>query len=581
MRRLLSRRARRAEPARAAGGADHGEEVTALDTGADPALTRLADAILIPPFPGVSAPGRILEALSRGLAGVTLFGPNIAAPDQVAALTLALRSAAAGSPDPVIAIDEEGGDVTRVAYHDGSPYPGNAALGAVDDISLTRAVYQAIGADLAALGINFDLAPCADVLGCGGQPGRRHPLVRRGHRPGVAAHGRRGDRPAGRGRGRVHQALSRPRPDRLRIRTRPSPPSRVAWPSCASVTCRPSPPRSRPGSSPSCRATCACPNSPATCPPPCPAAARGRAAAGRTRVHRRDRLRRAGDAGDQGHVRCAPGRRAGRSGGHGLCCAWAATATRRSTWRSGRRWSRRFGTERSPETRLEEAADRVARLRGGLARTRSLRSVRGFRWLAGMVADGVGLDGGAPGGVGVRTAVRAAPAADHRGGTAGEHRGGAVRVGPGPVGAGRERPAGQDGDARRGEGILGAAAGRSLVAVVRDAHRDRQHALSGRASCSRRGPMRSWWRWACRDGSRRRARRTWPRTAPPGPARRPPPSCSGWPGSGRTRVDANGAEARPAGRAQEAGQLAGGAGGGGGSDGTRSVSRFLLKTMMV
>ena len=123
---------------------------------ADPVLTRLADAILIPPFPGASAPRWILDALSRGLAGVTLFGQNISAPDQVHALTAGLRAASAGA-DPVIAIDEEGGDVTRVAYSDGSPYPGNAALGAVDDTVMTRAVYRAIGADLAALGINFNL----------------------------------------------------------------------------------------------------------------------------------------------------------------------------------------------------------------------------------------------------------------------------------------------------------------------------------------------------------------------------------------------------------------------------------------
>ena len=136
---------------------------------ADPVLGRMADAILIPPFPGTVAPGWMLDALSRGLAGVTLFGQNIAAPGQVIALTAALRAAAAGD-DPVIAIDEEGGDVTRVAYADGSPYPGNAALGAVDDTALTRSVYQAIGADLAALGINFDLAPCADVLGAADSP---------------------------------------------------------------------------------------------------------------------------------------------------------------------------------------------------------------------------------------------------------------------------------------------------------------------------------------------------------------------------------------------------------------------------
>ena len=136
---------------------------------ADATLTRLADAILIPPFPGSSAPRWILEALGRGLAGVTLFGQNISTPDQVTALTASLR-AAGTADDPVIAIDEEGGDVTRVAYADGSPYPGNAALGAVDDTFLTRSVYQAIGADLAALGVNLDLAPCADVLGAADSP---------------------------------------------------------------------------------------------------------------------------------------------------------------------------------------------------------------------------------------------------------------------------------------------------------------------------------------------------------------------------------------------------------------------------
>ena len=97
------------------------------------------------------------------------FGQNISAPDQVRALTAGLRAASADA-DPVIAIDEEGGDVIRVAYSDGSPYPGNAALGAVDDTGLTRSVYQAIGGDLAALGINFDLAPCADVLGSADSP---------------------------------------------------------------------------------------------------------------------------------------------------------------------------------------------------------------------------------------------------------------------------------------------------------------------------------------------------------------------------------------------------------------------------
>jgi beta-N-acetylhexosaminidase len=126
----------------------------------DPAVGALADAILIPPFPGTTAPRWLLNALGRGLAGVTFFGPNVVG--DTPALTASLRAAA--PVEPVIAIDEEGGDVTRVAYASGSPYPGNAALGAVDDAALTRAVHAAIGADLFRLGINTNLAPDADVL---------------------------------------------------------------------------------------------------------------------------------------------------------------------------------------------------------------------------------------------------------------------------------------------------------------------------------------------------------------------------------------------------------------------------------
>jgi beta-N-acetylhexosaminidase len=214
---------------------------------ADPALTRLAEAILIPPFPGRSAPRWILEALGRGLAGVTLFGQNISTPEQVSALTASLR--AAGQPEPVIAIDEEGGDVTRVAYADGSPYPGNAALGAVDDIAATRAVYQAIGADLAALGVNFNLAPCADVLDAADSPavgtrsfGMDTALVSRHTAAAVT--------------GLQDAATAGPGP----IATRPSPPSTAAWPSSGAATCRRSRPRSRPAPSPSCPATCGSPS---------------------------------------------------------------------------------------------------------------------------------------------------------------------------------------------------------------------------------------------------------------------------------------------------------------------------------
>ena len=129
-------------------------------TTADPALGRLADAVLIPPFPDGVVPGWIREALGDSLAGVTLFGPNVEDRTQLGRLVASLRSAAT---EPVIAIDEEGGDVTRLSHQTGSDYPGNAALGAVDDVELTRSVYAALGDDLAAVGINLDLAPAVDV----------------------------------------------------------------------------------------------------------------------------------------------------------------------------------------------------------------------------------------------------------------------------------------------------------------------------------------------------------------------------------------------------------------------------------
>ncbi|GAA3339962.1 glycoside hydrolase family 3 protein [Amorphoplanes nipponensis] len=126
----------------------------------DPGLRRLALRTLLAAFAGTTAPDWAARLLTEGLAGHTLFGTNIAEPAQVGLLTAGLRTV---RRDVLLAIDEEGGDVTRLAHRTGSPYPGNAALGAVDDPDLTRTVYAAIGADLAAVGINLDLAPTADV----------------------------------------------------------------------------------------------------------------------------------------------------------------------------------------------------------------------------------------------------------------------------------------------------------------------------------------------------------------------------------------------------------------------------------
>lgn len=124
-------------------------------------LGQLARAVLLPSFPGSVAPDWLLAELDRGLGGVTLFAinGNVADLESLAGLTAQLRANA----DPIITIDEEGGDVTRLAHATGSPYPGNAALGAVDDVGLTEEVYASLGAELAGVGVNLNFAPSIDV----------------------------------------------------------------------------------------------------------------------------------------------------------------------------------------------------------------------------------------------------------------------------------------------------------------------------------------------------------------------------------------------------------------------------------
>jgi beta-N-acetylhexosaminidase len=119
-------------------------------------LERLAAATLFPGFPGTEPPDWIRRLAERGLGGVVLFARNVGEGDLPGLLH-------AERPDLLVALDEEGGDVTRLEARTGSSYPGNAALGAVDDVELTRAVAAALGADLRAAGIDLDLAPVADV----------------------------------------------------------------------------------------------------------------------------------------------------------------------------------------------------------------------------------------------------------------------------------------------------------------------------------------------------------------------------------------------------------------------------------
>ncbi|MGH3425437.1 MAG: glycoside hydrolase family 3 N-terminal domain-containing protein, partial [Nocardioidaceae bacterium] len=122
-------------------------------------IAHLAHAVLMPGFVGPKAPGWLLDAVGNGLGGVCYFGHNVESPDQLRMLSEAIHAAGPA----LVAIDEEGGSVTRLYARDGSPHVGPAVLGRADDPGLTAAVARLIGREVRAAGVDVDLAPVVDV----------------------------------------------------------------------------------------------------------------------------------------------------------------------------------------------------------------------------------------------------------------------------------------------------------------------------------------------------------------------------------------------------------------------------------
>ncbi len=127
---------------------------------------------------GVDTPAEMVTKYRLG--GVILVGfsaddptsanqvtTNVDNPRQVHELTTGLRKAAgklpAGPAPFLIGTDQEYGVVTRIT--DGvTLLPSALAVGAAGDPALTESAWRAAGAELAAMGINMDFAPVADVL---------------------------------------------------------------------------------------------------------------------------------------------------------------------------------------------------------------------------------------------------------------------------------------------------------------------------------------------------------------------------------------------------------------------------------
>lgn len=116
-----------------------------------------------PDTPGVTTLTDNMKAMLEcyPVGGIAMFGKNIENPEQITALNAALQEESA---IPLfIAIDEEGGTVSRIAPNDAFDVPHFPSAAYVETEEAAREMGRAIGVYLKEYGFNFDFAPVADV----------------------------------------------------------------------------------------------------------------------------------------------------------------------------------------------------------------------------------------------------------------------------------------------------------------------------------------------------------------------------------------------------------------------------------
>ncbi len=117
--------------------------------------------LLMPGFSGFEIPDWIAGQLSSGLGSVCLYGSNSGSFEQMRDLVRGL--AELSSEELTVATDEEGGDVTRIEYLEGSSFSGNRTLGQRNDLQQTASEAKQIARLCSSIGVNMNLAPVADV----------------------------------------------------------------------------------------------------------------------------------------------------------------------------------------------------------------------------------------------------------------------------------------------------------------------------------------------------------------------------------------------------------------------------------
>lgn len=123
-------------------------------------LPRAAARLLTVGFAGKVLDPELASLLDRGIGGVVLFSRNVGTPAELAELTFAIKRRA-GRP-LLTAIDQEGGSVARLR-NGFTRLPPFRALGERGDAELGRELGRVVGAELGAVGIDWDFAPVLDV----------------------------------------------------------------------------------------------------------------------------------------------------------------------------------------------------------------------------------------------------------------------------------------------------------------------------------------------------------------------------------------------------------------------------------
>ncbi|UEJ84066.1 beta-glucosidase [Brachybacterium halotolerans subsp. kimchii] len=116
--------------------------------------------LLMAPLEGTTLPDWAGEALDAGLGSIILFGYNTPDPETAAALAASIHERC---DEVLVAIDEEGGDVSRLQAATGSSLPSAWAFGQIDEVALTARAGEALGELLAACDMDLVLSPVLDV----------------------------------------------------------------------------------------------------------------------------------------------------------------------------------------------------------------------------------------------------------------------------------------------------------------------------------------------------------------------------------------------------------------------------------